>query len=38
MTNKTKFASYAAVTIGSLGLIASTIALTMYHSSYHLLL
>ena len=33
MPNQKKFASYAAITIGSLGLIASTIALTMYRSS-----
>ncbi|UPA55468.1 hypothetical protein MWH06_02255 [Wolbachia pipientis] len=33
MPNQKKFASYAAVTIGSLGLIASTIALTMCSSS-----
>ncbi|WP_338406176.1 MULTISPECIES: hypothetical protein [unclassified Wolbachia] len=33
MTNQKKLASYAAITIGSVGLIASTIALTMYHSS-----
>ncbi|WP_265033186.1 hypothetical protein [Wolbachia endosymbiont (group A) of Sicus ferrugineus] len=33
MPNQKKFASYAAITIGSIGLIASTIALTMYRSS-----
>jgi cytochrome c biogenesis protein CcdA len=33
MSNQEKFAPYAAITIGSVGLIASTIALTMYHSS-----
>ncbi|MDX5495247.1 MULTISPECIES: hypothetical protein [unclassified Wolbachia] len=33
MPDQKKFASYAAITIGSIGLIASTIALTMYRSS-----
>ncbi|MDR1139699.1 MAG: hypothetical protein LBJ80_01465 [Rickettsiales bacterium] len=33
MPDQKKFASYAAITIGSAGLIASTIALTMYYSS-----
>ncbi|NEV49633.1 hypothetical protein EUZ93_04005 [Wolbachia pipientis] len=33
MPNQKKFASYTAITIGSIGLIANTIALTMYHSS-----
>ncbi len=33
MFNQKKFKSYTAITIGSVGLIASTIALTIYHSS-----
>ncbi|MFP3031467.1 MAG: hypothetical protein ACEY3M_10135 [Wolbachia sp.] len=33
MLDKKKFASYAAITIGSIGLIANTIALIMYRSS-----
>ncbi len=33
MFNQKKFKSYTAITIGSVGLTASTIALTIYHSS-----